>query len=131
MAMPDLQRYHWKVFISVRIRFSLLLINKKCANHFCRETANENEQFKETNILISNSNFIKKEGTVKNFIITFGITLKAPLTSFLVLSMLSVFPIKLSWPNSSFIVCGPCSIIYKKYRKTKNHSQFQQILGFR
>ena len=27
---------------------SLLLMSKKCASHFCRETANENKQFKET-----------------------------------------------------------------------------------
>ena len=38
----------------------LLLISKKCARHLYKETANENKQFKETKIMISNSFFIRK-----------------------------------------------------------------------
>ena len=37
----------------------LPLINEKCAGYICRETANENKQFKETKTLISDSYLIR------------------------------------------------------------------------
>ena len=42
------------------IIYSLLLISKECSSHFCRETVNENKQFKETRTWISNSYLIRQ-----------------------------------------------------------------------
>ena len=42
----------------------ILPISKKCAGHFCRETANKDEQFNETKTMIFNLNCLK--GTVVN-----------------------------------------------------------------
>ena len=39
-----------------------LLINKECAHHYRRETANENKQFKATRLLISNLYLIRDKG---------------------------------------------------------------------
>ena len=74
MAMPDLQRYPWNFNMIKNVEdivvydkggfflwvSPLLLINKKFASLFCRETASENKQFKETQTLISNSNLIRQ-----------------------------------------------------------------------
>ena len=47
-----------KVFISV-LFCSFFLVSKKCANYFCRESANENKQFKETKTWIFISSLIR------------------------------------------------------------------------
>ena len=71
MAMPDLQRHPWNFGLIKSILFwlekclflkvsSLLLIDKKFASQFRRETAIENEQFKETKTWISNSYLIRQ-----------------------------------------------------------------------
>ena len=38
----------------------LFLVSKKCASHFCRETANEKKQSKESKTWISNSHLIRQ-----------------------------------------------------------------------
>ena len=71
MATPDLQRYprNFRLFKSILFWLekclflkvsSLLLIDKKFASQFRRETAIENEQFKETKTWISNSYLIRQ-----------------------------------------------------------------------
>ena len=65
MAVPDLQRYPcyrdlikmWKISSFSWLKkclfwgiYPLLLLGKKCANHFCRESEKENKHFKETKL---------------------------------------------------------------------------------
>jgi len=63
MAMPDSQRIHSRNLNLIKklitIISPLILIRKKCASHFRRETANENIQFKKTETWISNSYLIR------------------------------------------------------------------------
>ena len=58
--MWKISSFSWlgKVFISVSFTIALI-INKKCASHFRRETINENKQPKETKTM-SNSYLIRK-----------------------------------------------------------------------
>ena len=67
IAMLDLQRYpsnlnlikilEYRCFPDLRSFLCDPSYNKKCANHFRREIANENKQFKEIKTWISNSYF--------------------------------------------------------------------------
>ena len=57
--VKDIELFFWYkkcLFLQVS---QLLLISMKCASHFCRQTANENKQFKETKTWISKSWLIR------------------------------------------------------------------------
>ena len=73
-----------KVFLFLIISPSLL-ISKKCASFFCRETANENKHLKKTKTWISNSYFIRQS--------FWGFRCKSTLT---------IFAYKVTW-NYTFI----------------------------
>ena len=73
MATPDLQRYPWNLDLIKNVGdnvvllnwtflwpFSIILIRKKYASHFGRETTIVIKQFKETKILLCNSYLIRK-----------------------------------------------------------------------
>ncbi len=130
MAMSGLQRYPWnlnliknvedtvvfltrKEFISVRMTFSLLFHKQgmrkslKQRNHkwklgLKKQNTNIHYKFIQTWSKKLTRILFKMGHRPSNRVYTMQYR-----TSFLALSMLSVFPIKLSWPNSSFIVCEP------------------------
>ena len=74
------RKVFWFLIIS-----PLLLISKKCASFFCRETVNENKHLKETKTWISNSYFIRQS--------FWGCRCKSTLT---------IFAYKVTW-NYTFI----------------------------
>ena len=101
--MPDLQRYPWNlnliesvednvVFLKSVYFCEFLDLNKKCASHFCWETANENKHFKKhknRNLIHTWSDKAFKD-TVLNRVFpsvhggSLRITLTVPLSTYLI-----------------------------------------------